>query len=351
MPRQSFWASKRVLLTGQTGFKGSWLMAWLQRLGAEVHGMALAPDTAPSLYLDLRFQDAPGHFLGDIRDAALVRRRVSEVRPDVVFHLAAQPLVLRSYDDPLETWGTNVLGTAHVLDALRPLDNKMAIVVITTDKVYENTETGRAYEETDRLGGHDPYSASKAACELVVDSYRRSFLASGSKHLASARAGNVIGGGDWARDRIVPDIARALASGTAITLRNPDAVRPWQHVLDPLAGYLKLVEDLWDRPDLGTAFNFGPDPAGIRSVRDLVELAIQHWPGTWQDASEATKPHEAGRLSLSIEKAQRELGWQPVWDFDQSVAQTIDWYQRYAAGVPAAELVDDQISQFEKALS
>jgi CDP-glucose 4,6-dehydratase len=348
-PSPEFWRGKRVLLTGHTGFKGSWLMLWLQALGADVHGMALAPDTVPSLFEQLFESDTPGHFIGDIREVDTMRTRVTAVRPDVILHLAAQPLVLRSYRDPLETWQTNVMGTAHLLDALKEVDRQMAVVIVTTDKVYENREWLHGYRETDALGGHDPYSASKAGCELVVASYRASFFAHSPVRIASARAGNVIGGGDWAENRIVPDLMRALAKGEALNLRNPGATRPWQHVLDPLAGYLRLAERLWDDAALARAFNFGPGPADQRSVRDLVEVALHHWPGRWQDASDSQAPHEAGRLMLATDLAHAALGWEPVWRFEEAVAHTVDWYRRVHEGEAPRALCEEQIAGFEEA--
>lgn len=350
-PDPVFWQGKRVLLTGQTGFKGSWLMLWLQELGARVFGMALSPDTTPSLFDQFFPQGDPGHFIGDIRDADVMRERMAQVRPDIVLHLAAQPLVLRSYDDPLETWQTNVAGTAHLLDALRPANRHMSVVIVTTDKVYENREWVHAYRETDRLGGHDPYSASKAACEMVVDSYRKSFFAGTGVHVATARAGNVIGGGDWAENRILPDLVRAVAKGKRLHLRNPEAIRPWQHVLDPLAGYLRLAERLWDDPSLAEAFNFGPDSADQRPVRDLVEAALARWPGEWVDSSDKTAPHEAGRLTLATDKARARLDWSPRWSFDDAVARSIDWYRAVHEGGTPRDSTLAQIADFTKAAS
>ena len=274
------WKGRRVLVTGHTGFKGSWLSALLLSQGAQVFGLALAPDRQPALFEQLGLQPRLGHFTGDIRDSELVARRLRDVRPEVVFHLAAQPLVRRSYRDPLETWSTNVMGTANILDALRDWRDPCAVVVVTTDKVYENREWEHLYREGDRLGGHDPYSASKAATELVVESYRRSYFAEGPVRIATARAGNVIGGGDWSQDRILPDLARTRAAGQPLGVRNAHAVRPWQHVLDPLAGYLLLAERLIaGDPHANAAFNFGPEAADQRTVGELVEAAGIHWPG------------------------------------------------------------------------
>lgn len=350
--RMSFWAGKRVLVTGHTGFKGSWLSLWLGELGAEVFGLALEPDTDPALFDQLGLARQLDHRIGDIRDAETLRARVADVHPDVVFHLAAQPLVLASYDDPLLTWDTNVMGTAHVLQALRGVDHPCAAVMITTDKVYENREWVHPYRETDRLGGHDPYSASKAACELVIASYARSFFADSPVRIVSARAGNVIGGGDWAANRIVPDIARALAKGQAIPVRNRHARRPWQHVLEPLSGYLRLAESMADSgavPGVGgmaKKYNFGPEINDVRPVGDLVEAALIHWPGSWDDQSDPDARHEAGLLSLDIECARADLGYSPRWDFERAVENTVQWYRAVAGGASPREISCAQIRAF-----
>jgi CDP-glucose 4,6-dehydratase len=344
----SFWAGRRVLVTGHTGFKGSWLCEILLARGAVVSGLALAPDTRPALFDQLGLAGRMDHALGDIRDAALVAARVREVRPDVVLHLAAQPLVRRSYREPLETWATNVMGTAHVLEAVRALDAPCAVLVVTTDKVYENREWEHPYRENDPLGGHDPYSASKAGTELVAASWRKAFFAGSGVRLATARAGNVIGGGDWSEDRILPDLARAFGAGKPLLVRNRHAVRPWQHVLDPLEGYLLLAERLAgpDAARLEDGFNFGPEPADQRSVGALVEEARQHWAGNWTDATDPAAPHEAGQLALSIERARLVLGWQPRWDFARAVAETIGWYRDVALGADPADRLRGQIAAF-----
>ncbi len=347
----SFWNGKRVLVTGHTGFKGSWLCEVLLARGSEVSGLALEPDTEPALFRQLGLQRRLDHCIADVREAAVVARRIHAVRPQVVLHLAAQPLVRRSYREPVETWATNVMGTAHVLEAVRALPEPCIVVVVTTDKVYENREWEQLYRETDRLGGHDPYSASKAAAELVAASYRRSFLATAGVRLATARAGNVIGGGDWAEDRIVPDLARAFGDGRPLRVRNARAVRPWQHVLDPLAGYLRLAEALGgaEGGELQESYNFGPEPADQRSVAQLVEAARQHWNGDWQDGTDSRAPHEAGRLALSIERSRAALDWQPRWNFTRAVAETIQWYRAVSEGADALEITRAQIAAYEAA--
>lgn len=329
-----FWEGKTVLVTGHTGFKGSWLSLWLTELGAAVHGLALPPDTSPSLFSQLDLARSIDHFPGDIRTATLVASRVHDVQPDVVFHLAAQPLVRRSYDEPALTWETNVMGTVHLLEALRSLDKLCAVVVATTDKVYENREWLHAYRENDRLGGRDPYSASKSATELAVATWRSSFFSESSGiRVATARAGNVIGGGDWAADRIVPDLVRALTAGRRVRVRNPHSIRPWQHVLEPLSGYLMLAENLHgsESPWLQDAFNFGPNHDGCRTVGDLVIECLRWWPGEWEAASTPGAPHEAGLLMLAIEKARSVLGWEPRWTFSEAVENTISWFRHVEA--------------------
>jgi CDP-glucose 4,6-dehydratase len=268
-----------------------------------------------------------------------------EVRPEIVFHLAAQPLVLASYDDPLSTWATNVMGSAHLMQALRMLDAPCSAVMVTTDKVYENREWRHPYRETDRLGGHDPYSASKAAMEIAVASWRRSFCGAGGLRLATARAGNVIGGGDWAADRIVPDIVRALSAGQPVGVRNPGAVRPFQHVLEPLSGYLRLAAAL-HQGRASDSYNFGPEPSDIMDVRGLVEAALTHWPGRWEDRSDPQARHEAGLLSLGIESARADLEYAPRWNADRAIAETIRWYRAIMDGAGAADLTQDQIASF-----
>jgi CDP-glucose 4,6-dehydratase len=327
------WKGKRVLLTGHTGFKGGWLALWLQGLGAEVCGLALEPPTATSLFEDARVGEGMRSVIGDIRDAGLVRRVFAEHRPEVVFHLAAQPLVRTSYADPLGTYATNVMGTAHLLDAARTVDVLRAIVVITTDKCYENREWPWPYRETDRLGGFDPYSNSKACAELVVSAYRNSFFnprdyALHGVGIASARAGNVIGGGDWAVDRLVPDAIRAFQEGRAVHIRNPLAIRPWQHVLEPLQGYLDVAALLLDKGLAGAeAWNFGPHPGDARPVEWVVSELARLWgQGAGWEQEPGEHPHEAQTLKLDISKAAAQLGWHPRLPLSEALAITEAWY-------------------------
>jgi CDP-glucose 4,6-dehydratase len=349
--RQAF-EGKRVWLSGHTGFKGSWLSEWLLDLGAIVHGYALVPDTIPSLFDQLGLAGRLEHEVSDIRDAEAVRNSINAFRPDFVIHMAAQPLVRRSYAIPVETYATNVMGTVHVLEALRAESNHCAAVIITTDKVYQNHESGRAYEESDRLGGHDPYSSSKAMAEIATTAYRDSYFQSGAVQVASARAGNVIGGGDWAEDRIVPDAMRALNNGDDIQVRNPNSVRPWQHVLEPLGGYLQLVASLALNPAMATSLNFGPGSEANRSVRDLTKEILIHRQGSWTDASDPKALHEANLLNLSIEKAGRVLNWIPRWDFATTVEKTVSWYRDIHDGiVTPTEMTISQIHEYDRLIA
>lgn len=341
---------RRVLITGHTGFKGSWLSEWLLSLGAKVTGFALEPPTDPSLFEELRLADRMTHVVGDVRDSMEVAHVFREARPEIVFHLAAQPLVRLSYQAPVETYEVNVMGTVNVLEAMRGCSDLRAAVIVTSDKCYENRETGQAYHEDDCLGGHDPYSSSKGCAEIVTGAYRRSFFGPASPvAIASARAGNVIGGGDWAADRIVPDCIRALGAGEPIVVRNPDAVRPWQHVLEPLAGYLHLGSRLLaGGHDYDGVWNFGPEAQGTVRVREIVDAIIAAWgSGEWTSPSRTgTEVHEARLLALSIEKARQQLGWSPIWDTAETMATTARWYAGRHDGEDVRTLTDNDIEAY-----
>ena len=325
----AFWAGRKVFLTGHTGFKGSWAVAMLAEMGAEVTGFSLPPPTDPSLF-DLIGAGAMCRDLrGDIRDRDGLAQAIAEAKPEIVLHMAAQPLVRESYVTPVETYAVNVMGTVHLLEACRLTPGIRSIVVVTTDKCYENNGWVWGYRENDRLGGADPYSNSKAACELVVDSYRRSFFSdpAGETNLASARAGNVIGGGDFAADRLIPDAVRAFSANQPLSIRNPLAVRPWQHVLEPLEGYLRLAERLYQDGNLAAGWNFGPPTEQSASVQTVVDMAKARWGERAQWVQDqGFHPHEAATLKLDSTKARLELGWKPVFDLDTAIGVTMEWY-------------------------
>ncbi len=324
--RRSF-ERRKILVTGHTGFKGAWLSLWLHEMGADVSGFSLPPSTKPSLFEKLGLAKRIDSTLGDLRDRAAVLKAVRRARPEFIFHLAAQPLVRRSYEDPAETFSTNIMGLVNLLDAVRKSDSVRVCQVITSDKCYENDETGRACNEADALGGRDPYSASKACAEIVAASYRRSFFKDGVS-LATARAGNVIGGGDWSADRILPDCLRALSVGKPIVVRNPDSIRPWQHVFDPLTGYLMLAARQFSQPKrFSQAFNFGPAGAQSVSVRDVVNLVVKEWGGgAWIQRSDGAA-REAGVLRLDCAKSRNLLGWVPRFDVALAVRETVRWHR------------------------
>lgn len=355
---RKFYKNKRVFLTGHTGFKGSWLSEWLLGLGARLVGYSLLPETSPAMFSQLGLEKRLDHHIGDVRDAKLLADALQAAQPDVVFHLAAQPLVRRSYKEPVLTYETNVLGTVYLLEALRTLEKPCSVVVVTTDKCYENREWQYGYRENDPLGGHDPYSSSKACAELVVQSYRKAFyeVAENSNiAIASVRAGNVVGGGDWTEDRIIPDCIRALSKGKSILVRNPYATRPWQHVLEPLSGYLLLAKRLYPGENtrneaLCGAYNFGPNLDSNLPVAGLVERMLTWWPGNWEDASDAKAPHEAGLLNLSADKAWHTLQWRPVWNLDTTIEKTMEWYRSVVEkSLPIEQIIEltqRQISEY-----
>ena len=349
----SFWNGKRVLVTGHTGFKGAWLSLWLEQLGAEVTGYALEPPTQPSLFADAAVARGMHSILGDVRDIEHLTAAVTECRPEVVFHLAAQSLVRVSYRDPVETYATNVMGTVHVLEAVRRAGGVRVAVNVTSDKCYANArESVAEFREEDPMGGGDPYSSSKGCAELVTSAYRTSFFSEPScgVALASARAGNVIGGGDWAEDRLVPDCVRAMSEGRAVRIRNPEAVRPWQFVLEPLSGYLLLAERLWS---LGAAcaegWNFGPDEDDARPVRYVADRVVELWgQGASWEADAGEHPREAAWLRLDCTKARARLSWRPALGLDEALRWTIQWYKGLAAGRDAREMALDQIREYSR---
>lgn len=345
-----FWRGKRVFLTGHTGFKGSWLSLWLQSMGAHLHGYALPPPTQPALFEEAQVAQGMQSTLGDVRDLSELTKAMREFEPEIVLHMAAQSLVRLSYVQPVDTYATNVMGTVHVLEATRLTESVRVVLNVTTDKCYENKEWHWGYREDEPMGGHDPYSNSKGCAELVTSAYRRSFMASRGVALASARAGNVIGGGDWAQDRLVPDILRALESDQPVLIRNPNAIRPWQHVLEPLSGYLTLVQHLSASGQrFAQAWNFGPRDEDAQPVQWISQRMTQAWSrdAKWQVA-QGNHPHEAHFLKLDISKAKAELGWHPRWSLDTALQKIIEWHQAWLAGRNVRELCLSQIAQYQE---
>ena len=345
-----FWTGKRVLLTGHTGFKGSWLSLWLQSLGAQVVGYALTPPTHPSLFEVAKVGQGMSSVMGDIRDLAALNAVFKAHQPEVVIHMAAQALVRLSYENPVETYATNVMGTVHLLEAARHCASVRAIVNVTTDKCYENKEWPWGYREDEPMGGFDPYSSSKGCAELVTSAYRRSFFKGAGPALASARAGNVIGGGDWAADRLVPDILRAFEKNQPVVIRNPHATRPWQHVLEPLSGYLTLAERLYTQGEFfAEGWNFGPRDDDARPVQWIVQKLAELWGegATWQQ-DKGAHPHEANYLKLDISKAKSRLGWQPRWNLTDSLAKIVEWHQAFIAQKNMRSITLTQIVDFSK---
>lgn len=343
----AFWRGRRVFLTGHTGFKGSWLSLWLVRLGATVTGFSIDVPTTPSLFASAGVAHGLENITGDVRLADALAAAMRNARPEVVFHLAAQSLVRRSYDEPAETFATNVLGTVNLLDTARGLDGLRSVVVVTSDKCYRPRDA--AHSEEDALGGDDPYSASKAAAELVTAAYRSSFFSDGGPAVASVRAGNVVGGGDWAVDRLVPDVMRAALDGVAVSVRNPTHVRPWQHVLGPLAGYLELAERLYEESSLAAAWNFGPLEEDVRPVAWVVDALLQRWPAPASvtfAAGELGGP-ETAALRLDSSRARRVLGWRPAWPLERALDMTVDWYRAFAAGEDVRSVTLAQIERYE----
>lgn len=348
-----FWRGKKVFLTGHTGFKGAWLTLWLAQMGAKVYGYSLAPPTSPSLFESARVAEACTSQIADINELATLRAAMSTAQPEIVIHMAAQSLVRRSYADPVETYRTNLLGTVHVLEAMRGCATVRAGLIVTTDKCYENLEREQPYRESDRLGGHDPYSNSKACAELATAAYRDSFFADSKVRVASARAGNVIGGGDWSEDRLVPDVMRAFVARQPIELRHPAAVRPWQFVLEPLRGYLQLAERLYaDERGVGAAYNFGPDNADAKPVEWVVRGLAQRWgAGAEWKAQPGTHPHEAQTLKLDWSKAHAKLGWQPVVGIERALDLTAEWYKAFAGQQDMRAFTEKQIAAYSATMN
>lgn len=351
---RGFWRARKVFVTGHTGFKGSWISLWLQALGAEVTGYALEPPTQPSLFEQARVAEGMRSVIADIRDLPTLRDEIVRAQPEVVIHMAAQPLVLYSYANPVETYSTNVMGTVHLLEAVRACASARAVVIVTSDKCYENQEWPWGYRENEPMGGFDPYSNSKGCAELVTSAYRRSFFSRPSAHggavaLASARAGNVIGGGDWAQDRLVPDMIRAFGAGDSVRIRHPNSIRPWQHVLEPLSGYLSLARGLLERGTaLAEGWNFGPSEDDARPVRWLVEQLAARWPGgaSWEFDAQA-QPHEAAALKLDCSKARARLGWHPRWDLATALDRIVAWHDAQRRGADMRELTLRQIEDYQ----
>lgn len=350
--------NKKILITGHTGFKGSWLAKWLSMLGGEVYGYALAPSSNPNLFDVLNLEEELHHTIADIRDYNRLRSYIATNKPDFIFHLAAQSIVLTSYQNPLETIQTNVLGTVNLLEAVRNAKIDTHVVVITSDKSYENNEWMYGYREIDRLGGYDPYSASKGAADLLTSSWIRSFFDDGDENapkvkIATARAGNVIGGGDWADNRIVPDCVRNLNDNQTIVVRNPKAMRPWQHVIEPLSGYLKLAAELYrDKKHVTEAFNFGPMITSNKNVQKLVEEILKHWEGgSWEPLKNNEQSHEANLLNLTIDKSYHMLNWLPIWDFSDTVKETISWYKCYYNDENIAKFTEEQIQRYQELIT
>ena len=349
-----FWNNKIVLVTGHTGFKGSWLCLWLQDLGANVIGYALAPPSDPNLFEEANVAQGMTSLFGDIRDLGGMQKAIDKYKPEIVIHMAAQPLVRYSYDNPVETYSTNVVGTVHVLEAIRKCSNVKAALVITTDKCYENKEWIWGYREDDPVGGHDPYSSSKACAELVISAYRKSYFNGDNNQiaLASARAGNVIGGGDWATDRLIPDMVRAVTECRPVQIRNRNAIRPWQHVLEPLSGYLFLAQKLYEEgTNFNEGWNFGPNDSDAKSVQWIVEKFIQQWgEGACWKVDNDIHPHEAHYLKLDCSKARTRLNWQPKWTLEQALKYIIAWHKAHQSGQDMRKYSLKQINEYQEAL-
>jgi len=348
-----FWTGKRVFVTGHTGFKGSWLSLWLNSLGADVSGYALSPPTQPSFFKVVGVDDDINSVIGDVRDLENVKKIMKSEKPEIVFHLAAQPLVRYSYENPVDTYATNVMGTVNLLEAIRNVSSVRIVVIITSDKCYENKEWDWGYRENDEMGGDDPYSNSKGCVELVTAAYRKSFFNDKSNvQLASARAGNVIGGGDWAVDRLIPDAVRAFTKKEKVMLRNPNSIRPWQHVLEPLHGYMLLAEKMWSgEKKYSSGWNFGPDYKDMKKVEWVISSMVEQWQeGASWGIDKSSKPHEANILKLDCSKSMSELNWMPLLDIKESLNWTTDWYKNYYKNIQMKELSLKQINDYQRGL-
>jgi CDP-glucose 4,6-dehydratase len=349
---RSFWKGKRVFLTGHTGFKGSWLSLWLNSLGVTVKGYSLSPNTSPSLFEEAKVGDLVKSQIGDIRNHKVLKESITTFNPDLLIHLAAQPLVRRSYEAPIETYEVNVIGTVNVLEAARSCKNLKAIVNITTDKCYENDGRSEGYKENDPLGGYDPYSSSKGCAELVTSAYRRSFLQEQGVGLASVRAGNVIGGGDWAEDRLIPDILRSFELSESVFIRNPKATRPWQHILEPLSGYLVLAQKLYDdQYKYSEGWNFGPDDKDVKPVEWILEKMISKWPNSCWTLDQNSSQHEAAYLKLDISKAKSELDWSPTWGLSHTLEKIIDWHMAWINKEDMQAICLSEIEKYTKEMN
>lgn len=347
---KKFWQGKKVLITGHTGFKGSWLCLWLRMLGANLYGYSLNPPTNPSLFEEAKIANNMSSIIGDVRDYNKFLEFILKCEPEIIIHLAAQPIVRNSYDFPIETYDTNIMGIVNILEAGRKSKSLKAFLNVTTDKCYENKEISRGYREDEPMGGHDPYSSSKGCSELITSAYRRSFYKDKKINLASARGGNVIGGGDWSNDRLVPDILRSFESNKPVIIRNPHSIRPWQHVLDVLYGYLLLTQKLYENDDkFSSAWNFGPNYEDSKSVKWIVEYMNNKWqkaPGWLED--ETTNPYEANSLKLDISKARENLGWEPIWNLEQSLEKVIEWHKHWLARKDIQNICEQHINIYSK---
>ena len=346
---RGFWNGKRVFLTGHTGFKGSWLSLWLFSLGANVRGYSLNPLTQPSLFSEAKIDSIAESHIGDIRDQDTLQESMVSFKPDILIHMAAQPLVRYSYDEPIETYEVNVIGTAKVLEVARGCSNLKAIINITTDKCYENDGRTKGFKENDPMGGYDPYSSSKGCAELVTSSYRRSFLQDQGIGLASVRAGNVIGGGDWADDRLIPDILKSFENGSSVIVRNPLATRPWQHVLEPLSGYLVLAQKLYQNPkEYAEGWNFGPNEQDVKPVEWILDKMVSKWPNSSWELDKGSSPHEADFLKLDISKAKFKLGWNPLWSLSDTLEKIVNWHQAWLNQEDMQTVCLEEIEEYTK---